>query len=197
VAEGRETLRTAALVAAGWWAVHQLRYLLAYGGGAGDALHRQGHAYLGSVTPLLGVLLVLVVGRLVVRATFAPAGRSTRSQRVTVLWPLCSVAIFALYSAQEATEGILSAGHPVGLVGIFGHGGWIAVPLAVGAGLLVAAALRIGERLQARAPAALGVLTTAFPRPAATLVVPAPYVAAPGALRARLGACRGPPALCR
>jgi hypothetical protein len=197
VAEGRETLRTAALVAAGWWAVHQLRYLLAYGGGAGDALQRQGHGYLGSVTPLLGLLLVLVVGRLVVRATFASAGRSVRPQRVAVLWPLCSVAIFALYSVQETTEGILSAGHPVGLAAIFGHGGWIAVPLAVGAGMAVAGALRIGERLESRAPAALGVVTTALPRPAATLVVPAPYVAASGALRGRLGACRGPPALCR
>ncbi len=197
MAQGRETLRTAALVAVGWWTVHQLRYLLAYGGDAGEALRHQGHAYLGPVTPVLGALLALALARLLVRASLAPAGRSPRAQRLAVLWPACAAAIIALYSAQEATEGLLAAGHPAGVYGIFGHGGWIAVPLAVAAGLAVAAALRIGRRLEARAPAALGVLSSAVPRPAATLVAPVPYVAASGALLARLGACRGPPQVCR
>jgi hypothetical protein len=197
VAHGRETLRTAALVAVGWWAVHQLRYLLAYGAGAGDALHQQGHAYLGPVAPLLGVLLVLVVARLVARATVAPASRSPRVHRLSVLWPACAAAIVGLYSAQEATEGLLAAGHPAGIVGIFGHGGWIAVPLAVAAGLAVALALRIGERLEAGAPARLTDLPAALPRPAATVVLPAPHVAAAGALFASLAPCRGPPAICR
>jgi hypothetical protein len=190
-------VRTAALVAVGWWSVHQLRYLMAYGGDTGEALRRQGHAYLGPVAPLLGALLVLVLARLVVRATLAPPGRSTRVHRLAVLWPACAVAIIALYSSQEAIEGLLASGHPAGLHGIFGHGGWVAVPLALAAGLAVAAALRIGERLEARASAPLCVLSSALPRPAATLVVPAPYVAASGALLARLGACRGPPGICR
>jgi hypothetical protein len=190
-------VRTAALVAVGWWSVHQLRYLIAYGGDTGEALRREGHAYLGPLTPVLGALLVLVLARLVLRATHAPAGRSPRVQRLAVLWPACGAAIIALYSAQEATEGLLASGHPAGLYGIFGHGGWVAVPLAVAAGLAVAAALRIGERIEARATSALGVLSSALPRPPATLVVPAPYVAASGALLARLGACRGPPSVCR
>jgi hypothetical protein len=197
VAQGRETLRTAALVAVGWWAVHQLRYLLAYGGGTGEALRHQGHAYLGPVTPVLGALLALALARLLVRAALAPAGRSRRAHRLAVLWPACAAAIIALYSAQEATEGLLAAGHPAGLYGIFGHGGWLAVPLGLVAGLAVAAALRIGERLEAGAPAALGALSHALPRPAAALVAPVPYVAASGALLARLGACRGPPQACR
>jgi hypothetical protein len=177
--------------------VHQLRYLLAYGAGTGGALHKQGHAYLGPVAPLLGALLLLVLARLVLRVTAAPAGRSPRAQRLGVLWPACAATIAALYTAQEATEGILAAGHPAGIAGILGHGGWIAVPLAVVAGLAVAAALRVSERLEARAPAALGGLSAALPRPTAALVLPGPYVAAPGALLVRLGACRGPPAACR
>ncbi len=197
VAQGRDTLRTAALVSVGWWTVHQLRYLLAYGAGADDALHQQGHAYLGPAAPVLGVLLVLVLARLVVRATLAPAGRSRRAQRLAVLWPACSAAIAALYTAQEAAEGVLASGHPAGMEGVLGHGGWIAVPLAILAGLAIAAALRVSARLEAGAPRALGGLCAALPRPSATLVLPAPYVAAPGALRARLGACRGPPAVCR
>jgi hypothetical protein len=189
-------LRTAALVAIGWWAVHQLRYLLAYGAGSGDALRHQGHAYLGPVAPVLGMVLVLALARVVVRATAAPAGRSPRAQRLVVLWPACAGAIAALYASQEATEGMLAAGHPAGLLAIVGHGGWIAAPLAVAAGLAVAAALRVGERLEARAPAALGGLSAAVPRPLATLVSPAPYVLHSGVLRARRGACRGPPARC-
>jgi hypothetical protein len=197
VARGRDTLRAAALVAAGWYAVHQLRYLLAYGSGTGDALHREGHAYLGLAGPVLGVLLALVLARLIVRAAAAPAGRSARSQRLRLLWPACAGAIVALYAVQEAAEGALAAGHPAGLEGVFGHGGWIAVPLTILAGLAVAAALRVSERLAARPPAALDDLSAALPSPVAALVVPAPYVAAPGAARARRGACRGPPAVCR
>jgi hypothetical protein len=195
VGHGRDTLRTAALVAAGWWVVHQLRYLLAYGAGSGDALHRTGHAYLGPVAPLLGMALVLVFARMVVRATAAPAGRSARAQRLIVLWPACAGAIAVLYAAQETTEGILAAGHPAGVAAIFGNGGWLAVPLAVVAGLAVAAALRVGERLEARAPAGFGGLFAAVPSPAAALVSPAPYVFVAGAPGARMGTCRGPPAV--
>jgi len=194
VGHGRDTLRAAALVAAGWWAVHQLRYLLAYGAGSGDALHETGHAYLGPTAPLLGTALVLVFARMVVRATAAPAGRSARAQRLIVVWPACAGAIAVLYAAQETTEGMLAAGHPAGLAAIFGHGGWLAAPLAVLAGLAVAAALRVGERLEARAPVGF-VLHTAVPGPAAALVSPAPYVFVPGAQGARMGTCRGPPAV--
>jgi hypothetical protein len=118
-------------------------------------------------------------------------------QRLAVLWPACSAAIVALYTAQEATEGVLAAGHPAGAEGVLGHGGWIALPLAIVAGLAVAAALRISARLEARTRAAIGGLSAALPRPAATFILPVPYVAAPGALLAGLGACRGPPAVCR
>jgi hypothetical protein len=188
-------LRTAALVAVGWWAVHQLRYLLAYGAGSGDALHQTGHAYLGPVAPVLGMVLVLVFARMVVRVTAAPAGRSARAQRLIVLWPAGAGAIALLYAAQETTEGVLAAGHPAGLAAILSHGGWIAGPLAVLAGLAVAAALRVGQRLEARGAAGFGGLAAAVPGPAAALVSPAAYVFVPSALRARLRTCRGPPAV--
>src|SRR5262249_42630343 len=130
VGHGRDTLRTAALVATGWWAVHQLRYLLPYGAGSGDALHQTAHphlrpARLGPVAPLPGMALVLVFARMVVRATAAPAGRSARTQRLIVLWPACAGAIALLYAAQETTEGVLAAGHPTGLAAVFGGGGWL------------------------------------------------------------------------
>jgi hypothetical protein len=49
-----------------------------------------------------------------------------------------ALALFAVFSAQELTEGALSAGHPDGLTGVFGQGGWLAVPLALLLGGLAA-----------------------------------------------------------
>jgi len=52
------------------------------------------------------------------------------------------MALFALYAVQESLEGLLESGHPVGLAGVLGHGGWVAVPLALLLGLVVALLLR-------------------------------------------------------
>ena len=51
------SMRALALVPAGAFAVHQLRYLLAYGHRAGNELAAQGHSYLDSIVPWI-VLLV-------------------------------------------------------------------------------------------------------------------------------------------
>ena len=45
------TARSAALIALAALAVHQLRYLLAYGSAAHEQLLRQGHAYLFGALP--------------------------------------------------------------------------------------------------------------------------------------------------
>src|SRR5438309_135790 len=55
-------LRGAALMPAAALAVHQLRYALAYGGGASHALAAQGHAYLSSLTPWIVLLAGLALG---------------------------------------------------------------------------------------------------------------------------------------
>ena len=55
-------LARSALVPAGALAVHQLRFLLAFGGGAGTELARQGHSYLHSLVPWI-VLLIGALGR--------------------------------------------------------------------------------------------------------------------------------------
>jgi len=51
-----------ALLPAAALAVHQLRYLLAYGSAAGMELQRQGHSYLHSVVPWIILVVALVVG---------------------------------------------------------------------------------------------------------------------------------------
>lgn len=197
VPRGRDTLRATALIAVGWWAVHQLRYLIAFGGDAGGVLHHEGHAYLEPVGPALTTLLAFVAARAVVRAAAVPRHRSVRSQRLVVVWPVCAAALLALYTAQETVEGVVAAGHPGGLAGVFGHGGWIALPLAIVAGLAIAVALRVSRQLQLGAAEALGGLSDALPRPLAAVPSPATYVAVPAPALARQGAGRAPPTVCR
>ncbi|HEX4305580.1 MAG TPA: hypothetical protein VHZ54_06075, partial [Solirubrobacterales bacterium] len=62
-------------------------------------------------------------------------------------------ALLALYSCQELLEGMLSSGHPGGFDGVFGDGGWWAVPLSLAFGLVIALALR-GARAAIRWAAA-------------------------------------------
>src|SRR5437763_17107777 len=68
-----------ALMPASAFAVHQLRYWLAYGGRAGAMLARQGHAYLHSLVPWTALLLAIAAG-LFLRARGRAAGgpRSAR-----------------------------------------------------------------------------------------------------------------------
>ena len=64
-----------------------------------------------------------------------------------------------IYAAQELLESLLATGHPAGLAGIFGYGGWWAVPAAVCVGLVVAALLH-GARWALHAVARIHAATT-------------------------------------
>jgi hypothetical protein len=126
--------------------VHQLRYRLAYGSHAGAVLTSQGHAYLTSFAPWLVLLLCLAVGGLVARVAQAVArGRPgrRRARSLAAVWGTCSAGLLAVYAVQELLEGFFAAGHPGGLGGVAGHGGWWAVPSAVVAGAAIAALLRV------------------------------------------------------
>jgi hypothetical protein len=137
-------LRAAALLGAGALAVHQLRYLLAYGHGASDALALQGHGYLALATPVVAMLVVLAAIELLFRvATARPDSVGGMPRPSTLrLWMLASACLLVTYSVQEWLEGAAAAGHPGGLGGVFGHGGWTAVLLSAAIGAIVALALR-------------------------------------------------------
>jgi hypothetical protein len=149
-------LAKAALMPAAALAVHQLRYWLAYGNGAGVALARQGHSYLHSVVPWIVLLLAVAAGgfaRALGRA-FAghtSAGRYTLS--LGALWLVCTAFLLAIFSAQEVLEGVFAGGHAAGLAAVVGNGGLWAVPAAMCVGLVVAALLH-GARWAVRAVAA-------------------------------------------
>jgi hypothetical protein len=157
-------LRTTASIALGALIVHQLRYLIGYGDGAGAALAAQGHTYL---TAALLPVTVLAVSSLFATVAAGVMFASDGAARRSAGWAFCATALIVVFGVQESVEGVLAAGHPGGLGAAFGHGGWIAVPIAVAIGgivSLVLAALGLVDRKltsvrprQARrAPAALG-----------------------------------------
>jgi hypothetical protein len=127
---------------AGALAVHQLRYWAAFGGNAGAELQTQGHSYLHSIVPWIVLLIALSAG-----AFLRALGRAFRGwcslPRYTLsfaaLWLACSACLVAIYVAQESLEGLFATGHPGGLVGIFGYGGWWSIPAALAVGLVLAA----------------------------------------------------------
>lgn len=199
-ADGRSAVRglaRAAVVPAAAIAVHQLRYWLAFGSGAGVELQRQGHSYLHSVAPWIAVALAWAVG-----AFLSSLGRAMRGHTsapryglsLVALWLLCAACLVAMYSGQEFLEGLLATGHPAGMAGIFGYGGWWAIPAALCVGLVLAAILH-GARWVLHEVAARRGRTA--PSPASTAVaLPRPAgIALPRLTPLALGWCgRGPPA---
>ena len=137
--------RAAALLPAAALTVHQLRYGLAYGGNASRELAAQGHAYLAALAPPIALLVATAAGVFVARfarAWRAGEGPGEQARSFVSLWAAISVSLTLIFVAQELLEGLLASGHPAGLTGVFGGGGWLAVPLAGLAGALVALLLR-------------------------------------------------------
>jgi hypothetical protein len=151
---GRISLRAraAALLPLAALAVHDLRYRLAYGGDAGHELARQGHAYLGIAKPLVGVLCALLAAELVARLARAWRIGEAAEQNWSRsrLWALATAALVAVFFGQELLEGAIFAGHPAGLAGVLGAGGWLALPLSFVAGGVLILFLA-GARAAARA----------------------------------------------
>jgi hypothetical protein len=128
--------RGAALVPAATLAVHELRYLLAFGGGASHELAERGDTYVGWLAPLCALALAVPLGAVAGRLTAAWQGRTSgrvRGCRGRLLqWLGLGLVLLACFCVQEVVEQLLEPQHPVGLSGIVGDGGWWAVPAAFG-----------------------------------------------------------------
>jgi hypothetical protein len=128
--------------------VHQTRYTLAYGVRANSELAAQGHSYLHSLVPwtilALGVGASLFLRRL---ARTARTGQSSAFTRLSAaaLWSVTTLGLIAIYAVQETLEALSVSGHPGGASGVFGHGGWYAVPAAAVVAVGVVAVLRVGR----------------------------------------------------
>lgn len=141
--------RPAALLALGGLAVHQLRYLIAFGSEDAAVLHREGHSYLAEAVPvLLALAIAAIAARLVVAATdrrsVPGASRSTISTALRY-----ALALICVFSAQELAEGVLAEGHPAGAAALVGGGAWVALPLSFALGLVAALAERALDRAEA------------------------------------------------
>jgi hypothetical protein len=169
------------------FAVHQLRYWLAYGSHAGIELQRTGHSYLHSVVPWLVVLVALAIGGFLRALGRAFAGHTSPARftlSLTAMWLVCSAALVAIFACQESLEGLFATGHPSGLAGIFGYGGWWSIPAALCIGLVLGTMLHgarwlVREVAQKRArpyrTVTARVLRPARPRDA-MVACPAPLV---------------------
>lgn len=170
--ELRRRVGAAALLPPAALAVHQLRYLAAYGNGTGAELQHTGHSYLHSVVPWIVLLLALAAGGFLRSLGRAMSGRTSLARYTTSfawLWLACAVCLIAIFACQETLEGLFATGHPGGLAGVFGYGGWWSIPAALCVGLVLAACLhgarwvleevtrRLGGRRAAWAPPRLAV----------------------------------------
>ena len=147
-------LGRAALVPAAALAVHQLRFMLAFGGHSGAVLARQGHAYLHSWAPWIMLLIGVGVGGFLWALGRAVAGNRSATRyalSLVALWIVCAACLVAVYVTQEFMEGLFATGHPAGLAVAIGlvlaaifHGArWVLDEVAERvAGVLVGRALR-------------------------------------------------------
>jgi hypothetical protein len=158
--------------------VHQLRFALAYGADGSRQLTETGHSYLHSLAPWIVLVCALGVGGFLHRLSLAwRRGEADGARRHSTLrlWLVASAALILIYAGQEALEGLLSTGHAGGLAGIFGDGGWWAVPASAALGGVLAilvrggrAALSFVARLRTRSAARRAPLGP--PRPAAVFL---------------------------
>jgi hypothetical protein len=123
-------------------AVHQLRYVLAYGSRAGHYLVAQGDAYVESMVPGLVLLLCVCAAMALLEVWRVARGRGREraakaraAVRLSVLWAGAAAALLLAYVGQETLEVLLGSAHVSVLVQAFGDGGWWAGPAAILVGL--------------------------------------------------------------
>ncbi len=137
-------VRLAGIVASGAFALHQLRYLLAFGSNSAN-LAEHGHRYMTALLPAIAVLILAGAVATLIRGTEgASSARAPLTRRIGML----AGALLAIYVAQESLEAALSVGHPVLPAAVLEHGGWLALPLSLAIGTLSALLARALEGVE-------------------------------------------------
>jgi hypothetical protein len=174
----------AALMGAGTFGVHQLRFALS----DDHARAAYGHGYLAALAPLLAALLLVAFAAALARLARGAAETAPRFRRV---WAGASAGLVAAYCAQESIEGALTHGHATGM---FEHGGWVVLPLALVLGLGIALVAR-GAAAASMLVAARAPWAAAPPRAPLVEALLPPWVPRRTGAAARHLAARGPPAI--
>ncbi|GAC1319529.1 MAG: hypothetical protein NVSMB25_10460 [Thermoleophilaceae bacterium] len=187
--------RLVTLLGSGALTVHELRFLVA----PAPASLERAHGYIAQLAPALLLLLVLALAeflsRVVAAGRQAPGNsRRPRGDRGPLectpgtarLWICNGATLISVYAVQELLEG---ASGPGALVA---RGGWLAIPLAICVGLVVALLMRGAVAVEEWAAAR--VLRSPAPRPASAITfAPAPPQRAPQDPLCLFLAARGPP----
>jgi hypothetical protein len=138
------------------------------------SMAREGHSYLHSVVPWIVLLIGLSVGAFLLALGRALGGHVSVPRYTlsfAALWLLCAACLVGIYTTQEFLEGLFATGHPGGLAGIFGYGGWWSIPAALAVGLVLAATFHGARRvLHAVAERCAPHVATARRRPAVVQV---------------------------
>ncbi len=137
-------VRLAGILAVAAFALHQLRYLLAFGGSSAE-LGQEGHRYMSDLLPPLSVLVLAAVVATLIRGTEgASPARTPLARRVAAF----AGALLAIYVGQELLEAVIASGHAPGPGSLVAGGGWIALPLAVTVGTLAALLVHVLEGVE-------------------------------------------------
>jgi hypothetical protein len=131
--------RTAALLLLAVTGVHEARFRLLVPQHAGESLASLGHGA-GGAGAVLAILASVTFAALVLRALAAPAATSRPRASFGGAWLAATLAIAAIFLVQEVAEQLLSSG--AADAGVT-DGLWVALALAVPAGLMVALGLRL------------------------------------------------------
>ena len=100
--------------------------------------------------PWIVLLIALAVGSFLLALGRALGGGSSLPRYTlsfAALWLLCAACLVAVYTTQEFLEGLFATGHPGGLAGIFGYGGWWSIPAALAVALVLAAVFHSARRV--------------------------------------------------
>lgn len=133
-------VRAIALFGAGAVAIHQLRYAIAYGDAAPQALAAHNHAYMSLALPAVATAFVIALSALLIRVARGRAAAPGHRMSLATLWLCCALLLGTIYGVQETLEG----------AGALAGGGWIGFALAFPAGFLVALASRGADAAELR-----------------------------------------------
>ena len=122
-------------MAAGVLLVHEARWRLP---GSEPQSIDGGHDYVGVLAALTGVALALAMGQLAYHWACREPDRGGGYAGRVRLAMLATAAVLCGYAGQELLAGWLAPGHPIGLPGVLEQDGWVALPLAVAVGSVIA-----------------------------------------------------------
>ena len=149
-------IRLVAILAVGAFSLHQLRYLVVFGGSSSAELAQQGHRYMSELLAPIAVLILAAALATLIRGTEgASPSRAPLTHRIAIF----AGALLAIYVGQESLEGLLATGHPAGPAAVLAHGGVIALPLAAAIGALSALLAGLLERVEGAIAVAHAVLS--------------------------------------